>query len=210
MDGFVEEIQEDLRKDQLLKFWKTYANHVIGVIIALVLGGAGYAYWEVRQDTLLAKDAALYEDVLQEKSSDERTKKLEGLIKSRSKGYEILALFEKAESSSNIANAYREIAKNNHVEKSFRDLALLKAIMKDMGHSKATLLLEEIETLTKKESPWREHAFEIEATLLVQTGNLQRAFEIYQSLAQNKLAATGIRNRSMAMLDMLAQGNIRR
>ena len=44
-DGFLREIDEELRQEHYEKLWKRYGKYVIGAAVALVVTVAGYQTW---------------------------------------------------------------------------------------------------------------------------------------------------------------------
>ncbi len=44
-DFLFEEIDDELRQDRAHKLWRAYGQYVIGAVLALVIGVAGYQGW---------------------------------------------------------------------------------------------------------------------------------------------------------------------
>lgn len=205
MDEFVAEVQEDIRRDQLLSLWKSYGNYIIAAIVALFVATGGYIYWEHHQKEAQQRDALLFEEMLKLEPGAVRTQKLEELAKTGGSGYRLLALFEEAQTSPNPGEAYRKLAKDARLDPGFKELAALRAIMADMGKVSAQRLLEEVGLLVKAVGPWREQAFEIQAYLLLETGRRQDARKIFENLKGSQGAPMGVRARAAAMLDMIGR-----
>lgn len=204
MDNFVEEIQEDLKKDQLLKFWKDYGNYVIGALIALILGGAGYAYWDYAETQKRRELTQVYERALAETDPHLQAQAFSKLSASSNKGYAIIGAFEEAERAKNPAQAYRKISKEGRFDKVFRELAMLKAVSKEMKEgANPTVLLEDVIAITKTASPWREVAYEIEANLNLSAGKVDQALQIFETLAAMETAPQGVRQRAHIILDFI-------
>lgn len=205
MDEFVTEIQEDLRREQILTFWKNYAKYIIAGIVAFVLGVSGFLYWQSNKQERQMADALLFEQTLKITDLKERREKLAILSASPSAGYRALALFEAAEQEASPAKAYRALAQNPRLEPSLKELASLKAIIKDMGYAPAQTLLDEVTQLVKVAGPWREQAFEIQAMLLLETGRRNDARQIFENLSKSPAAPEGVRARASAMLEMISR-----
>jgi len=45
-DSFMREVEDELRSDKVSDFWKKYKYLVIGGAIAIVVGTAGYRFWD--------------------------------------------------------------------------------------------------------------------------------------------------------------------
>ena len=205
MDEFVTEIQEDLRREELLTFWKNYGKYIIAAVVALVIGVGGFLYWENSKNERQIADALLFEETLKITDPKERRAKLESLLTSPSAGYRALALFEEAEQDASPSKAYRALAHNAHLDPTFKELASLKAIIKDMGYVPAQELLNEVTQLVKVAGPWREQAFEIQAMLLLETGRRKDARQIFENLSKSPASPEGVRARASAMLEMISR-----
>lgn len=61
-DGIFREIDEEVRRDQLIALWKRYGRLVVSALIAIVLGVLGYQLWRNHVEERLERQSALYED----------------------------------------------------------------------------------------------------------------------------------------------------
>ncbi|MCE2951022.1 MAG: tetratricopeptide repeat protein [Alphaproteobacteria bacterium] len=205
MDEFVVEVQEDIRREQALKFWRSYGKYIITLVVLLIVGTGGFLYWQEHQLTKQQEDALLYEQALSDQDPKLKASALKTLSTSASPGYRALALFEEAEHSGNPAAAYRALAGDKKLEPALKELASLKAILKDVGHAPAEALLNEVQLLVRNTGPWREQAFEIQAILLMETGRIDEAKRVFENLKASKVAPEGVRARASAMLDSLSK-----
>lgn len=204
MNNLVDEIKEELKKDQLTEFWKNYGNYLIGGALAIFLGGAGYFYWDYSQSQRRQELTLLYETTLKETDPKLKADILNQLSNSDIIGYVILGSFEEAEQSQNPAEAYRKIAQDKKIDVVFRDLATLKAVSKEMSsQGDPHALLEEVSAISKKASPWRDLAFELEGSLSLLTGKVDQGLKIFESLEASETAPRGVRQRSHAILDFV-------
>jgi hypothetical protein len=205
VDEFVVEVQEDIRREQALKFWRSYGKYIITLVVLLIVGTGGFLYWQEHQLTKQQEDALLYEQALSDQDPKLKASALKTLSTSASPGYRALALFEEAEHSGNPAAAYRALAGDKKLEPALKELASLKAILKDVGHAPAEALLNEVQLLVRNTGPWREQAFEIQAILLMETGRIDEAKRVFENLKASKVAPEGVRARASAMLDSLSK-----
>jgi hypothetical protein len=205
VDEFVVEVQEDIRREQALKFWRSYGKYIVTLIVLLIVGTGAFLYWQEHQLTKQQEDALLYEQALSDQDPKLKATALKTLSTSASAGYRALALFEEAEHSGSPAAAYRALASDKKLEPSLRELASLKAILKDIGHAPAETLLSEVQLLVRNTGPWREQAFEIQALLLMETGRLDEAKHVFENLKASKVAPEGVRGRAAALLESLSK-----
>ena len=48
-DALAREVDEELRREQLMKLWEKYGIFVIGVVVLIILGIGGYKFVEARR-----------------------------------------------------------------------------------------------------------------------------------------------------------------
>lgn len=48
-DSFVQEVDESLRQDRVLQFFKRYGLHILGGFAAIIIGVAGWMFWQNQQ-----------------------------------------------------------------------------------------------------------------------------------------------------------------
>src|SRR5271155_1706433 len=96
MSEFFREVDEEVRRDRLIKLWKTYQNWVIGLIVLILVGtGAREVYTKFNTDAAEASgvryEAALA--LLESGKSDEAETALNGLAQGGTAGYAELSRF---------------------------------------------------------------------------------------------------------------------
>src|SRR5438132_20684 len=99
MSDLIEEIKEDVRLDQIIKFFKNYANYIIGGILIAAIFSAGYVFWQHSREKKQSLMASHFDQALQASSaghSHEAIALLTELEKSASGGYKTLASFQRA------------------------------------------------------------------------------------------------------------------
>ena len=124
MSDLIEEIKEDVRVDQLIKFFIKYAKHIIGIALISIIFSAGYAFWQYSKEKQQRITASAFDEALQaslEEHSREAMELLTALEKSASGGYAILAAFRRAmlesTSSEDKIKVYRVIMDNSGISK---------------------------------------------------------------------------------------------
>ena len=53
-DSFIQEVTEEVRQDQMLRYWKKYGAYVIGGV-ALIVAGAAAWNWSIAQEQAKAE-----------------------------------------------------------------------------------------------------------------------------------------------------------
>ena len=203
---FVEEIREDIRREDLMKFWATYGNYILGAIAALVLTTAGVLYWTHHQEQKKIEHASLYEKALEPLKSGDTEKTislLTDLEKKAGDGYYSLIALKKASLEKDKGFAFRQVAQDQKVEKSFRDLALIMASLHDLDGKPSPSLTKELDSLKTSSSPFRPLAMEELALSLVKTGSGKEALDLLQNLTVDQVATPSLRARATALIEAI-------
>src|SRR5213595_3323562 len=131
------EIDEELRRDNLLKLWSRYGKYVIAVALLAVLIAGGIVAWREHQASERRAQASRYASALalarDGKSAD--AAKLFAVLAQEGGGYSLLAAFENAELMAKGGDrqaaiaAYDRLAASSSIDAEFRDLAALLSVM---------------------------------------------------------------------------------
>jgi hypothetical protein len=63
-DGFLREVEEELRRERLEKIWRQYGTYILIVAALIVFGVLGYKYWENSRMVAAQSMGARYEGAL--------------------------------------------------------------------------------------------------------------------------------------------------
>ncbi len=188
MSDVLRELEEDLRREQLDKFWRAYGSKIIGTIVFLLLIGAalgGYQSWQNKQNSLLTTE--LSTAIQQSRGIDSAAAQasLTALLAKTGKSQSMLAAFSKAGlllQNADHAGAiavYEQIRDNKAYGNVYRDLAELLAIQAQMD---AAIAKNDVAPLRKRLQPliaagasFQATALELEAVLAEAAGDLAAA-----------------------------------
>ena len=70
MADIFQEVDEDLRRDKALAFWKRYQNHIIGFAIIAIAATAGFSGWRYYKQQKIEANGAAYLQALQTLEKD--------------------------------------------------------------------------------------------------------------------------------------------
>jgi hypothetical protein len=135
MADIFREVEEDVRRDKALAFWKKYSNVLIALALLAVAGTAawrGWVYWQTKQSEAAG---ARYEQAIEDAKagrSEEADKELRALTSGGARGYEQLSRLRLAGElgKSDLAaalKAYDEIVADTSFPTLMRDIARLRA-----------------------------------------------------------------------------------
>jgi hypothetical protein len=211
-DMMAREIDEELRREQLLKLWDRYGIYLIIAAALVILGVGG---WKLYQNwTLQANQAASsqYLVALSEfgaKRSSEAQKTLEDLVPNAPPGYAVLARLRLAANDGAAGNtldaaaAYDRIARDQAVDPILQDFARLQIAMLKFDTITFQELRNQLSSLANDRSPWRYTARELLGIGAAKAGFPEEARNHFQRLASDRQAPPGVSERARVMVALL-------
>jgi len=201
------EIDEELRRDNLLKLWSRYGRYIILVAALILLAAGGFVLWRNHQLAERQAQSGRYAAAveLMHQGKDAEAAEVFGQVTREGGGYAQLAAFEQAELLAKTGDhkaaiaIYVRIAADGASDPAFRDLALLLSIMRGLPDADPQAAIERLAPLTAKDSPWRPTALELTAAARLKSGDKKGAAEIYKGLADDPATPPGLRARAAEM-----------
>jgi len=185
------EVDEDLRRDKALVFWKKYQNHIIGlilVVIAVTAGISGYRAYHQRQ---IEANGTAYLQAMQTLERDPKAAgpAFDALAKGGG-GYAVLARFQQANlavkngDKAKAAELFQAIANDGSVDKAMKDVAAVLGglALLDLGKNDEASKL--VAPLTGDGQPYRFSALEVQGQAAFASGDKKKAKEIFTQLKQ--------------------------
>jgi hypothetical protein len=206
------EIDEELRRDNLLKLWQRYNRYIIGFVILVLLITAGVVAWHKHQMTARQQQSVRYEAALsllrEGKNAD--AAKIFATVADEGGGYGKLAAFEAADLAAQAGDVkaavadYDKVAASSDVDPDLRDAATLLSVMNGFADSDPQAAIARLKPLSESGNPWRPSALEFTAAAKLKAGDKSGALAIYKKLADDLSAPEGVRTRAAEMAAVLA------
>jgi hypothetical protein len=206
------EIDEELRRDNLLKLWQRYGKYVILVAVLAVLIAGAIVAWREHQASERRAQAARYSAALAlvREGKEADAAKLFATLAQEGGGYGVLASFEEAELLAKTGDrkaaiaAYDKLAGSSALDPEFRDLAVLLSVMHGLPDGDAKAAIERLQPLTADGNPWRASALELTAAAKLKGGDRGGALELYRKIADDLGAPQRLRARAAELAAALA------
>jgi hypothetical protein len=206
------EIDEELRRENLLKLWSRYGKYVILVVVLAVLIAGAITAWRSHQASERRAQSGRYSAALalvrDGKNAD--AARLFAALAQEGGGYGLLASFEEAEllakdgDRKGAVAAYDRLAASSGLDREFRDLAVLLSVMQGLPDDDPKVAVERLQRLTENGNPWRASALELTAAAKLKAGDRTGALDIYKTLADDLSAPQRLRARAAEMAAALA------
>lgn len=213
-DMLAREIDEELRRERLLKFWDRYGTYILAIALAVVVGVGGYKFYESRRAQANVEASTRYIIGLRDFAMNkpgEAQKALENLAANAPAGYAALSRLRLAgydQGAGNLAeaaSAYEDIAKDGSVDPILADYARLQIAMLKLDDADFTDLKNRLTPLAAEKNPWRFSARELLGLAAYKAGLAAEARNHFQRLITDRTAPPGIAERARTMLAVMAQ-----
>lgn len=211
MSELFDEVDEEVRREQLKKLWDKYSLYFIALmvlVVAAVGGWRGYQYLEAKK---AAEAGAIFEKAVelseQGKHAEAETAFADLAAKAPS-GYRTLArLRAAAEVSARdpkaAAKMYDDIAADSSVGSEWRDLARIRAAGLLVDSASYADIQQRLETSAEPKSTFRHSAREILALSAWRNNDMTAARKWVDAIAEDGETPPGLRSRAEALQALL-------
>ena len=211
MSELFDEVDEEVRREQLKKLWDKYSLYFIALmvlIVAAVGGWRGYQYLEAKK---AAEAGAIFEKAVelseQGKHAEAETAFADLAAKAPS-GYRTLArLRAAAEASARdpkaAAKMYDDIAADSGVGSEWRDLAKIRAAGLLVDSASYADIQQRLETSAEPKSTFRHSAREMLALSAWRNNDMTAARKWVDAIAEDGETPPGLRSRAEALQALL-------
>lgn len=208
MSDIFDQVEEELRQDQMKALWRRYGGYVIGAAVAIVLATFGNQMWlgyVADKNETASSQFAQAEDAVLSGDIDA----LDSIIDGNHSGYAALAGFAKADAllaQGNRAGAVElldAISAKSGLPASIRDLAGLKAANLMMESGSVDEVAVRLAPLAKDGRPFYFAAKEAQAVNAYRGDRTDEAREIFTAIVGDFTAPQDIRARASEMLMIL-------
>jgi hypothetical protein len=186
-----QEVEEDLRRDKALAFWKKYQNYIFGAALIAVAATAAVSGWRTYSQHRMESAGTAYLQALQAVERDPKAAATQfDALAAEGGGFGVLARFQQANLAMKAGNkakaeqVFTAIAADGDVDKAFRDTATILAAMTELDLGKPAEAAKLVEPLTGDNQPFRFSALDIQGQAAIAGGDRKKAKDIYTRLKQ--------------------------
>ena len=215
-ESLLREIDEDLRRERYGELWRRFGIYIVAAIVALLVGVAGYQFWQYRirsahQD---ASARLLSATALVETDRAAAERELAALAGDGPAGLAVLAGLRQAALLAESGDVLAARAAYQQVQRTagnplYRDLAVVReamlALQAEAVPLDADAIAAKLEPLKAEANPWRFSAQELSALLASRTGQIADARALLNGLVANQQVPPDMRERAQQLLTQLPQ-----
>lgn len=215
-DGFLREVEEELRRERLEKIWRQYGTYFIAAAALIVVGVFGFKYWESQRNAAAETSGATYEDALvlaADNKEGSAAKEFEKIAQG-SGGYAQLARLQLAGAllkdgkNKEAFAAYEELAKDSNADELLRGYARLQAAALSLDDTDFTQMQNRLNPLVGDDSPWRYSARELLGLAAFKAGKMSEARLALTPLLIDQKTPQTVISRAQIVLAEIAAGEL--
>ena len=211
MADIFQEVDEEVRREQLKKLWERYGNLIMAACVLVVVGvGAwrGYEWWEAKK---AAENGAAFEQAVtlaESGKQQEAEAAFAKLATDGSTGYRVLARLREAaelartDRKASVA-AYDGIAGDRSVGQVIQDLAALRAGYLLVDTASYGDMRARLEPLTAPERTFRHSARELLALSAWRGGEMGAARQWTEAIMTDPHTPPGLRSRAEVLSELI-------
>ena len=211
-EAFLREVDENLRRDQMEQFAKTYGKWLIAAVVLFLAAAGGYLYWQNKQQEKASVQSeelmAIYNDIGAGKT-DQAKKRLQPLENANNDMVRTLTLLTEAaialdSNDRDTALAkYRSISNGDGLPEAYRNLATIRATALEFDKLKPDEVITRLAPLSKPGEPWFGSAGEMTALAMIRQGKKREAGQLFATIAKDKDVPQAMRDRSIQIASSL-------
>ncbi len=212
---FLQEVDDALRQETLADFWRRYGRWMLAVAIAGLVAFGSYLFWQSRQGAARGADGEAFHalmEKIQAGPNAEADKELARLAKDGTPAYRAMAIIQ--QSNQKAADGDRKaaaallawLAKDDTVDKSLRDLALIRQTALEFDTLEPAAVIARMAPIVSPTDPvsaFFPGAAELTAIAHYQAGRFKEAGELFARIARHEGVSDSLKSRTGQMAGML-------
>jgi hypothetical protein len=207
-----QEVDEEVRRDQLKKLWERYGNLLIAACVLIVAGVGGWRGYEYWQSKKAGEAGIAYEQAVtlaEAGKHKEAEAAFANIASTGTTGYRVLARLreagELAQTDRKAAvGAYDAIAADNSVGPVIADLAAIRAGVLLVDTASYPEMRGRLEPLTAADRTFRYTARELLALSAWKSGDMESARKWTDMLVADPQTPSGTRSRAQILSELIA------
>lgn len=201
-DSILREVDQELAEDDLQQKVRQYGPALAGAAAAIVLGVAGWQFWNAREESTAKAHALEFKAAVDLLAEDQDAGRLAlNAVGEEGGGYAILARLQSASSFARggerlkAVEIYRSVYNDGSAERRVRDFARLRAAYLSLSDGRDAVL-SDLGNLAESEGPFGVYAKEVSALAALGAEDYQTAQSMFRELTLDLSAPAPVRTRA--------------
>lgn len=211
-DAFFREVDEELRREELMTFWQRWGRWVIVGVLAAILAFGGYLFWQHRQSIAAGEQGETYASALDDLAANNMAAaepKLAELADSSAPAIRAVSRFTEAnlllarDDLAGAAAKFAEVAADGSIDQVYRDLALIRQTSAEFDTMQPQAVVARLRGLASRDNAWFGSAGELVAAAHLRMNRPDLAGRVYKEIASTEDVPESIRQRAVQMASVL-------
>lgn len=212
-EAFVREVDDELRRDEMLHLWQRWGRWIIAAIVGGLLVFGGVLWWRQHQDDVAAERGEKLNAALEDLAAGRQASgvaSLGALAASNGAGYRSIAKLVEANAAlarddlKSAAAKFGDVANDETAPQPLRELAVIRQTAVEFDMIKPETAVQRLAPLAVKGSPWFGSAGELVAMADVRMGKRDMAVRMLRNMASDNDVPESIRQRAVQLADVLS------
>jgi hypothetical protein len=212
-DSFIREVNEELRSDQVRYAWRRYRPLVIGLVVLIVGGAIGsetYKWWSKNNSSASGDKFLAALQLAEQSKNDEALAAFAALEKDGTGAYPVLAKMRAAsiqQAKGDVAGAiaaFTSVAQDKNAPQAMRDLATMRAAWLMIDTATYDQVAAQVQVMAVPANPLANSAREALGLSAYKAGDMAKAKDWFQQIANDAAAPRNLAQRAQIMLDNIA------
>lgn len=211
-DVFMREVDDALRQDQMLGFFKRFGVPVIGLVVAGLLGLGGYLWWDHSQKQAAGENSeklVVAIDQVEAANLGAADKQLSPLTEDAGDGGAAAAKLMRAgialrqDRRGDAVKLFGEVAADEGAPKPYRDLATVREVAANFDAMEPQQVVDRLKPLAIPGNPWFGNAGELVAIAYLKQGKENLAGPLFAQIARDEKSPETLRRRARQLAGLL-------
>jgi hypothetical protein len=216
MTDFFREVDEDVRRERVIRIWTKYQYWFIALAVLIVAGTAAWRVYDHMRNEAAEEAGAAYEAALQlslDGKPAEAEAAFEALARTAPKGYANLARLRAADEiavrdPALAIKAYDALAADQAFDPSFRDVARLRAAILDVDGADQKEIEQRLGLLAAQSFPYHNTIRELLGLAALKRNDFEAAGRWFDAIMSDPQASFSLRQRAEAYLALVQAGSL--
>jgi hypothetical protein len=216
MTEFFREVDEDVRRDRVLRYWTKYRYFLIGLAVLVVAGTGAWRLYGHYRDEAAQAASAKYEAAAQlsrDDKSAEAAAAFDALSKTAPMGYAMLARLRAADERATgdpqaAIKAYEALAADPGFDPAFKDFAKLRAAMLRLDSDDPLEFERRFAPFASDSFPYHHQIRELLGLAALKRDALDTAGNWFDGIVSDPRAPAGLHMRAQALLGLVQSATL--
>ncbi|MCC2601773.1 tetratricopeptide repeat protein [Sphingopyxis yananensis] len=213
--ALLQEVDEAVRKDEMMAFMNRYGRWLALALVAALLAFGGYLFWQHRQTEARGLQAEQFSAAIDKVGAGqlaEADKQLKAISADAGPAYRSAARIEQANilarsgKNKEAAAMLAAVASDTKVDGGLRDLALIRQTALELDTLKPEAVIARLTPIVSAKDPqsaWFASAAELTAIAHYQLGQMDKAGALFGQIVKTPDLAPSLKSRAVQMAGML-------